>query len=499
MWGRPGRPFTDESHVFQKPRADRHLYAFGLAGDPCGGPPARGVNITYKLPLQRRRGDGPAGQLPGKVHMSGCRRSPGSLPPRAFAASPSWTDEVGKYPVGSEFPPRRPAIRPPRTSSMTVQRELREVVRRHDPVSTTRPALPRSGLSAAKKARHLPRSGTSASSSTRLSARACGDCSEQVALHRPWCRSRPSSGAKPRESTNRAATKDNFSCLRASGPGAFVTIHGGARHESPPSIKRGPASWPAAPGTGASLRLDQPYSILVTGIGGDRVSSTNRRAPARAHGGRTSRARACLDPRYSTGLRGRRNGAGHEPHSGSPPRPRRCTSVRVADRAARKLLLGCDMVVVGPSPVPRGSRARQRATSAVLNLPCRADRRLCRKWRCRSRGRRSRLRPDSHGGSRQDEGATSSTRPRAGRRRLTGDAHRQQSADARFTPFQRGGSSPLSLAAIEQAIELNGRRRRPRGQAGRLAAWSPRRRTNPRRDSNRMAPAAGRGGGLGRG
>ena len=252
---RPGALHRDAARLPEHRR--RHLFPFRPAGDPRR---RRGrVNITYKILYND------AVAMTGGQPVDGTLTVPADhAPARAEGVERIVvvTDEPEKYPADAASPAGVDVRH--RDELDAVQRELREIAGRHGP--DLRPDL-RGREAPPAQARHLCPIRRSACSSTTLVCEGCGDCSRAVQLPLGACRSRPSSAASAR-STSPPATRTSpasRASARASSPSTAARC---ARRKRRAVGERG--SSPICPQP-ALPALDEPYGILVTGIGGTGV------------------------------------------------------------------------------------------------------------------------------------------------------------------------------------------------------------------------------------
>ena len=330
-------PFTKERHVFQNLGDGTYTHSGSLA---IRAAVAAGVNITYKL-LYNDAVAMTGGQLP-EGHMS-VPQITRQLAAEGVRSIVVVTDEVDKYPIGSDFP-HGLAIRH-RDELDAVQRELREI-----PGVTI---LLYDQTCAAEKRRRRKR-GTFPDPDKRIFindavCEGCGDCSEQshciavVPLETELGRKR---------AIDQSSCNKDFSCVKGFCP-SFVTVYGGTPRR--PRIGAKPREMPPLPEP-AQPPLGEPYSILVTGIGGTGVITIGALLGMAAH--LEGKACSVLD---STGL-AQKNGAVMS-HIRLAAHADALHSVRVPIGGAQ-LLLGCDMVVT-VSPFARSRLSR--STAAVLN------------------------------------------------------------------------------------------------------------------------------------
>ncbi|MCW5745592.1 MAG: indolepyruvate ferredoxin oxidoreductase family protein [Alphaproteobacteria bacterium] len=334
-------PFTSEKHIFQN-LGDGTYHHSGLMAIRAAA--AAGVNITYKVLYN------------DAVAMTGGQPHDGPLTVPQITQQVTAegankvvvvTDEPDKYPTGTNFAPGVTVRH--RDELDTIQRELREV-----PGLTV---IVYDQTCAAEKRRRRKR-GTFPDPEKRVFindavCEGCGDCCEQSN-----CVS-----VKPVETEfgrKRAIDQSNcnkdFSCVKGFCP-SFVTVHGGRLR------RNRKAAGDAAEDPFANLPmptvrpLSEPYGILVTGIGGTGVITVGALIGMAAH----LEGRGCTVLDF-TGL-AQKNGAVMS-HVRLAPSPADLHAVRIAAGGAN-LVLGCDMVVAA-SPAAL-SRIEQGVTKAVIN------------------------------------------------------------------------------------------------------------------------------------
>ena len=335
-------PFSADQHVFQNLGDGTYVHSGMLAIRAAA---ISGVNITYKILYndavamtggQTAEGHFGVAQISRQVAAEGAKKIV------------VVTDEPGKYPKDSGFAPGT-EIRH-RDELDAVQRELRDVP----------------GLSiliydqtcAAEKRRRRKR-GTFPDPAKRVFineevCEGCGDCQEQsncVAV-------------KPVETEfgrkrmiDQSSCNKDFSCLKGFCP-SFVTVHGGElkRLESRKSV-RSIADHLAGLPLPAPRALGEPYNILVTGIGGTGVITVGMLLGMAAH--LEGKGCSVLD---FTGL-AQKNGAVMS-HVRLAPDPSDLHAVRLSAGGA-DLLLGCDMVV---SASPQAlARIENGVTRCIVN------------------------------------------------------------------------------------------------------------------------------------
>lgn len=335
-------PFTSEKHIFQN-LGDGTYYHSGLMAIRQSA--AAGINITYKILFNDavamtggQPHDGPltVPEITRQVEAEGARRIV------------VVTDEPDKYPMNAGFA-HGVTIRH-RDELDAVQRELREVA----------------GLSvlvydqtcAAEKRRRRKR-GTFPDPAKRVVindavCEGCGDCSEKsnCVSVKPL----ETELGRKRQIDQSNCNKD-FSCLNGFCP-SFVSVHGGtpakARGPQLKLVEKDPFESLPMP----TLRpLNEAYGILVTGIGGTGVITLGALIGMAAH----LEGRGCTVLDF-TGL-AQKNGAVMS-HIRLAPNPEDLHAVRIAAGGAN-LVLGCDMVVAAaPAAL---SRIEPGITKAVIN------------------------------------------------------------------------------------------------------------------------------------
>ena len=335
-------PFSSDRHVFQNLGDGTYVHSGMLAIRAAA---ISGVNITYKILYndavamtggQTAEGHFGVAQISRQVAAEGARKIV------------VVTDEPDKYPKDSGFAPGT-EIRH-RDELDAVQRSLREVP----------------GLSiliydqtcAAEKRRRRKR-GTYPDPAKRVFineevCEGCGDCQEQsncVAV-KPV----ETEFGRKRAIDQSSCNKD-FSCLKGFCP-SFVTVHGGElrRLESRQSV-RSIADHLAGLPLPAPKPLGEPYNILITGIGGTGVITVGVLLGMAAH--LEGKGCSVLD---FTGL-AQKNGAVMS-HVRLAPDPSDLHAVRLSAGGA-DLLLGCDMVVSASAAAL--ARIENGVTRAIVN------------------------------------------------------------------------------------------------------------------------------------
>ncbi len=435
-------PFSGDAHVFQNLGDGTYAHSGLLAIRAAA---AAGVNITYKILYndavamtggQPAEGRFTVPQIARQVHDEGARRVT------------IVTDEPEKYAQVSDLPPGT-AVHHRRMLDQ-IQRELREV-----PGLTV---LIYDQTCAAEKRRRRKR-GEFPDPPRRVFindavCEGCGDCSEKSN-----CISvKPLATELGRKRfIDQSSCNKDFSCIEGFCP-SFVTVEGGKVRKAPRSassaIEGIALPEPRLPA------LSQPFSILITGIGGTGVLTAGALLGMAAH--LEGKGCSVLD---NTGA-AQKNGAVTS-HVRLAPSPEGLLNQRIS-AGGTDLVLGCDMVVAASGPVLATVDAGR--TRAVVN---------------------TRLEPTAATviDPNLELSAASMTAPllaAAGADRVDFvEATRLATAlmgDSIATNlFMVGyawqkGLIPLSLAAIERAIELNGvaiEANRATLNWGRLAAHDP--------------------------
>ena len=319
-------PFTTETHIFAN-LGDGTYHHSGLLAIRAAA--ASGANITYKILCNDA-----VAMTGGQPILESGQLTPWEISQQVYHEGVKrivvTTDDPKRYPAGLNWAPGV-EIRH-RDELDRVQRELREVegctVLIHDQTC------------AAEKRRRRKR-GTYPDPDRRafindLVCEGCGDCSVQSncvsiePLETEFGRKRQ---------INQSSCNKDFSCLKGFCP-SFVTVSGGAirgapKEQSDSLLEAAMASLPE-PQTEAS---DQPYNILVTGIGGTGVVTVGALLGMAAH--LEGKAVSVLD---FTGL-AQKNGAVLS-HIRIADDGDQLHAVRIAD-GSTNLLLGCDLVVSG--------------------------------------------------------------------------------------------------------------------------------------------------------
>ena len=153
---------------------------------------------------------------------------------------------------------------------------------------------------------------------------------------------------------DQSSCNKDFSCVEGFCP-SFVTVHGGALRKGA-GVARDGAELPALPEPSLP-RLDRPYEIIVTGVGGTGVITIGALLGMAAH--LESKGCSVLD---QTGLA--QKGGAVVSHVRIARQPGDITTTRIANGAA-DLVLGCDVVVTAGADTRATMRAGK--TAVVVN------------------------------------------------------------------------------------------------------------------------------------
>ena len=431
-------PFSKTPHVFQNLGDGTYYHSGSLA---IRAAVAANVNITYKLLYND------AVAMTGGQPVDGPLDVPivaNQLRAEGVGKIAIVTDEPEKYPTSSAFPAEVEVFHRDRLDH--VQREMRET-----PGVT---AIVYDQTCAAEKRRRRKR-GLMEDPAKRvfineLVCEGCGDCGTAsnclsvIPLETEFGRKR---------AIDQSTCNKDFSCVNGFCP-SFVTVHGGGLRRHKP--KPGDMPFALLPEPVLPEPKD-PYGILITGVGGTGVVTIGALLGMAAH----IEGRGCsiLD---MTGLA--QKGGAVFSHVRLAQRPEDIHAVRLAAGGAR-LLLGCDIIVAatfdGLSKIAQGeTRAVINTNEAVtgdftrnpdLEFPLETLKTMI---------------SDATG-----PGATDFVDATRLATSLLGDSIATNLFMLGFA-YQKG-LIPISAAAIEQAIELNGVAAEPNKRAflfGRRAA-----------------------------
>jgi indolepyruvate ferredoxin oxidoreductase len=436
--------FTREKHVFQNLGDGTYTHSGLLAIRAAA---VAGVNITYKILYndavamtggQSAEGSYNVPQIAAQVAAEGARR--------IVIVS----DEPGKYAAVSGLPAGVTVH--DRSDLDAVQRELRDI-----PGLTI---LIYDQTCAAEKRRRRKR-GQFPDPQKRVFinhqvCEGCGDCSVKSN-----CVSvRPLETELGRKRTiDQSSCNKDYSCLNGFCP-SFVTVHGGKLRKAEKKAARIADDPFAALPEPPPLALNEPYNVLVTGIGGTGVIALGAILGMAAH----LEGKGCTALDF-TGL-AQKNGAVMS-HLRIAPAPEDLSVTRIPVGGAN-LLIGCDMVVAaGAQALSRLENGVSRAvinTSLVPTASFVVDGNVDFEERQIFEALRAAV-----GGKGLDfvDGARIATA-------LMGDSIATNLFMLGFA-FQKG-LVPVGLAALERAIEINGTSVDANKQTfawGRLAAHDP--------------------------
>ncbi len=435
-------PFSRRSHMFQN-IGDGTYFHSGLLAIRAAA--AAGTNITYKILFndavamtggQKHDGHLDVPTIAHQVHAEGARRIV------------VVTDEPGKYPPGTAWPAGVTVHHRDRLDQ--VQRELREV-----PGLT---ALIYDQTCAAEKRRRRKR-GAFPDPAKRLLindlvCEGCGDCGVQSncvsvqPLETEFGRKR---------SIDQSSCNKDYSCAKGFCP-SFVTVLGGQLRK--PARLGDTPLFPALPEPQLPDIGDKVYSILVAGMGGTGVVTIGAILGMAAH----LEGRGCglLD---MAGLA--QKGGSVWSHLRFGPSPEAIKTIRIAAGGA-DLVLGCDLIVAANAKTLAATRAGRSRVLVNTQESMPGD-----------FTRNADLQFPGEGMRRaivQAVGAPAAEFVDAGRiaTALLGDAIAANMFMLGLA-YQRG-LVPVSAAAIEQAIALNGAAQQMNKDAflwGRRAAHDP--------------------------
>jgi indolepyruvate ferredoxin oxidoreductase len=312
-------PFTETPHVFANLGDGTYTHSGVLA---IRAAVAAKVNITYKLLFNDAVAMTGGQPIDGGLTVPALTRQ---LAAEGVGRIVVVTDEPDRYPASVDFAPGATVHH--RDDLDAVQRELREIA------GVT--AIVYDQTCAAEKRRRRKR-GRFPDPAKRvfindLVCEGCGDCSKTsnclsvVPVETEFGRKR---------AIDQSSCNKDYSCVEGFCP-SFVTVHGGELKKRQAGDV-GEAELPPLPEP-AHPSLDEPYGILVTGVGGTGVVTIGALLGMAAH----LEGRGCtvLD---MTGL-AQKGGAVYS-HVRIARRPDEIHAVRIAAGGA-SLLLGCDLVV----------------------------------------------------------------------------------------------------------------------------------------------------------
>ena len=335
-------PFTDEKHVFVN-LGDGTYYHSGILA--IRQAVAAGVNVTFKILYNDAVAMTGGQPMDGPLSVDRISRQ---LAAEGVGRILVVTDEPYKYPPGTDF--ARGTKVHHRDELDKLQRELRD----HEGVS----ALIYDQTCAAELRRRRKR-GLYPDPAKRVFineavCEGCGDCSvvsnclSVVPVETEFGRKR---------AIDQSSCNKDYSCVNGFCP-SFVTVHGGELRKPSTADAGGAAgAFPAELPTPDLPALDQPYGILITGIGGTGVVTIGALLAMAAH--MEGKGCSVLD---MTGLA--QKGGAVTSHLRIAQAPEDLHAVRVAAGGAHAVL-ACDMVVAATADALAKMQAG--TTRAVIN------------------------------------------------------------------------------------------------------------------------------------
>ena len=410
-------PFSKTKHVFQNMGDGTYLHSGSLA---IRAAVAAGTTITFKILYN------------DAVAMTGGQPMDGPLSP-AIIARQLAAEGVKRIAVLSEAPERYTESELPAGTPVRHRDDLDQVQKEFREVEGVT-AIVYDQTCAAEKRRRRKR-GLMEDPPRRVFinqevCEGCGDCGTQSN-----CLSvTPVETAFGRKrAIDQSSCNKDFSCLKGFCP-SFVTVEGGKlRKPKPVATEEVALPEPAMPA------LDRPYGILVTGIGGTGVVTIGQLLGMAAH--LEGKGCSVMD---MTGLA--QKGGAVLSHVRIAARPDQLNAVRIGTGAA-DVLLGCDLVV--SASIDALSRSAPKRTTAIVNAQETITGDFTRNpdWDFPASKLQAMI-SETVGGAVDFPDATRLATA------LMGDA-------IATNPFMLGfacqrGLLPVSAAAIERAIELNG-------------------------------------------
>ena len=315
-------PFVTTKHVFQNIGDGTYFHSGLLA---LRAAVASGVNVTYKILYND------AVAMTGGQHVDGILTVP-QIAAQVLAEGARKvavvTDEPGKYGPNAGFPPDVPVHH--RDDYDRVQREMRDVegctVIIYDQTCAAEKRR--------RRKRNLYPDPPKRVFINDLVCEGCGDCGVQsncvsvLPLETEFGRKR---------AIDQSACNKDYSCLKGFCP-SFVTVHGGTlrKGKATPAGAKIDTLFPVVPEPPAQA-VDQPYGILVTGVGGTGVVTIGAIVGMAAH--LEGKGFAALD---MAGLA--QKGGAVWSHLQVAAAPDDIKTARLGAGGAR-LVLGCDLVV----------------------------------------------------------------------------------------------------------------------------------------------------------
>ena len=417
-------PFVKTSHMFQNIGDGTYYHSGLLAGRAAA---ASGVNVTYKIlyndAVAMTGGqpvDGPltVPQITLQVYGEGAKK---------IAVV---TDEPEKYPSTVEWAPGVTIHH--RDDYDQVQREFREI--------PGMSVIIYDQTCAAEKRRRRKRNQypdpAKRAFINELVCEGCGDCGVKsncvsvLPLETEFGRKR---------SIDQSACNKDFSCVKGFCP-SFVTVHGGGvrKGRSSPAGQNVETLFAAVPEP-QMPKLDQPYGIMVTGVGGTGVVTIGAIVGMAAH--LENKGFGALD---MAGLA--QKGGAVWSHLQIAAKPEDIRTVRLGSGGA-KLVLGCDFVV---SASQKTMDTTREGTRMVVNTHQQMTGEFTRNTNIQFPGQ-SLKRTITKGVGEANAEFVEATRIATA---LTGDSIATNLYMLGYA-FQKG-LVPVSSDAINKAIELNG-------------------------------------------
>ena len=417
-------PFVKTSHMFQN-IGDGTYYHSGLLAVRAAA--ASGVNVTYKILYNDavamtggQHVDGPltVPQITLQVHGEGAKK---------IAVV---TDEPEKYPSTVEWAPGVTIHH--RDDYDQVQREFREI--------PGMSVIIYDQTCAAEKRRRRKRNQypdpAKRAFINELVCEGCGDCGVKsncvsvLPLETEFGRKR---------TIDQSACNKDFSCVKGFCP-SFVTVHGGGvrKGRSSPAGQNVETLFAAVPEP-QMPKLDQPYGIMVTGVGGTGVVTIGAIVGMAAH--LENKGFGALD---MAGLA--QKGGAVWSHLQIAAKPEDIRTVRLGSGGA-KLVLGCDFVV---SASQKTMDTTREGTRMVVNTHQQMTGEFTRNTNIQFPGQ-SLKRTITKGVGEANADFVEATRIATA---LTGDSIATNLYMLGYA-FQKG-LVPVSSDAINKAIELNG-------------------------------------------
>jgi indolepyruvate ferredoxin oxidoreductase len=331
-------PFSKTRHVFQNLGDGTYYHSGSLA---IRAAVAAGVNITYKILYNDAVAMTGGQPVDGPLDVPRIARQ---LEAEGVARIAIVSDEPAKYPTAGAFPAGVDVFHRDRLDH--VQRELRET----PGVSVIIYDQTCAAEKRRRRKRGLMEDPPKRAFINELVCEGCGDCGTAsnclsvVPVETEYGRKR---------AIDQSTCNKDFSCVNGFCP-SFVTVHGGRLRQH--KANTADLVFAALPEPPLPL-LDEPYGLLVTGVGGTGVVTIGALLGMAAH--LEGKGCSILD---MTGLA--QKGGAVFSHVRLAKRPEDIHAVRIAAGGAR-LLLGCDIVVAATFEAL--AKVTQGETKAVIN------------------------------------------------------------------------------------------------------------------------------------